>query len=963
MHSARATALVACVAAALAHAPLGAPHAHAHAALDALDVLPGFASAARLARTRLASSSSSSPSSSSAAVALAAAPLRLDSVTLLPGGRGFRALQNNIAWLRMFDVDRLLVCFRNTSGLPTNGALPYGGWEDPSWSLLRGHVTGGHFLSGVALVVNATGDAGLRSTLATVVAELARCQLANEPLFGAGYLSAFPPDQFDCIEGTGPPGCKTWSPYYTIHKVLAGLYASCSLAGVDQACDVGLGMLGYFARRIRAVIARGTLTAWWPVLANEFGGMNEVALQYFARTGDADSLFVGSAFNFPQWLGPLALRADILSGNHANQHLPIVVGAATTYELTGDARWADAAAGFLSVLRDGHTFATGGSSSQEHWGDAHRLGDEIDINNIESCTTYNVLKLSRALWSWSLDADALGFFERAKYSGMHGTQHPTLPGRVIYMLPTRGPNGQAGGSKRHQTWVGDWSDPLNAMWCCVGTAMESHSKHGDSLFFEQVGATTLLVALFDDASVAWPVPGGAAAGAVATVTQRPVFTATELTVTVTVSVAGGGGGGGGGVNFAVALRIPAWAVGASATLDGEPVAAEGAYFNISRAWGAAASNDTVVAVFPFTPVLEPLDDDRPQFANYRAVIAGPFALGALTFSDNVIVGADEASPAWVRPVSAAERAAAVSLNALAAAFPGGAANGFIMHAFNSSDVSVAAVELGGPPSTDPAPTYGAPQAGFLPSGNDVLSGVMTLAQALANCTAIVRCVAVSFAGPAPDPVAPTLIYLKSSAEGFAAAENWTTVVSSRWHSPFGGDEDGQDSTWVLEQPGLAGGASVSLRAFARPGEYLSCGAAPPARCSIAHDTAPPGSPASAAFNASASFSLHSPGLAGGAGSVSLESLAAPGAFASFFGGAPGGASPLSLQANQPGSGAFANASTFTPAPPNWLPPPVAFVAETANASAAGSRDLLLLPVADVVSEWYGVWLVVEPPAA
>jgi hypothetical protein len=400
-------------------------HAHTHD-LEPVDALPGLARVAQQARAL-----------AGGALQLAAAPLPLDAVTLLPGGRGFRAQSNTNAWLHMFDVDRLLYNFRATANLSTNGATSYGGWEEPT-SLLRGHVTGGHFLSGCALQVNSTGDAGLRATLATLVAELAKCQAANSAAYGEGYLGAYPPDQFDCLEGSGPPDCKTWSPYYTVHKILRGLFDACDLAGVEQGCDVGLGMISYFARRIRNVIARGTLTAWWPILANEFGGMNDVALLYYARTGDADALFVGSAFNYPQWLGPLALEADILSGNHANQHLPIVVGAATTYELTGDERWADATRGFLRVLRDGHTFATGGSSSQEHWGDAHKLGDEIMDNNIESCTTYNVLKLGRAAFSWSLDLDALEFNERNKFSGMHGTMHPTLPGRVIYMLPTRG---------------------------------------------------------------------------------------------------------------------------------------------------------------------------------------------------------------------------------------------------------------------------------------------------------------------------------------------------------------------------------------------------------------------------------------------------------------------------------------------------------------------------------------------
>ena len=575
-------------------------------------------------------------------------------------------------------------------------------------------------------------------------------------------------------------------------------------------------------------------------------------------------------------------------------------------------------------------------------------------NNIESCTTYNALKLGRALFTWSLDLVSLAWFERAKHSGMHGTAHPSLPGRVIYMLPTRGPNGQAGGSKRHQSWVGDWSDPHDSMWCCVGTAMESHSKHGGELFFEQAAgaAATLLVTIYDDASVSWAVPGGG--GAVAIVTQRPVYSSEALTVTVSVSVSGGGGGGG-SAGFALALRIPGWAVGASAAVNGQAVAASGAWFNVSRSW--AASGDAVVATFPFVPLLEPLDDDRAQFANYRAVTAGPFALGALTLTDNLIIGADAAAPPWVRPLTAGERASALSLGALPGAFSGGGdAGAYIGFAFDNSSVAVRAVNLGGAPTRDPSPTYAPALPGFLPSGGDVLSGVMTLAQALANCTAIVACVAVTFEGPSADPPAPTLMYLKAAATGYAAAANWSTIVSSRWRDPFGGDEDGPDTTWLLDPPlfPLVPAETVSLRALSRPGEFLACGAAAGAACAIAHDTSPPGS-SSAAFNASASFVLHVPGLTGQAGTLSLESAAAPGTFVSFFGAASPSDGALSLQALQPGA-AFANASTFARTAPNWAAPAVAFVAETRDASQAGSRDLLLVPVADIVSEWYGVWV-------
>ena len=324
-------------------------------------------------------------------------------------------------------------------------------------------------------------------------------------------------------------------------------------------------------------------------------------------------------------------------------------------------------------------------------------------------------------------------------------------------------------------------------------------------------------------------------------------------------------------------------------------------------------------------------------------------------TDNIIIGADVAAPQWVRAVTAAERASALSLGALPGAFSGGA-NGFVGHVFDGAGgVAVRNVNLGGAPTTEPNPSYAPPLTGFLPTGSDVLSGVMTLAQALGNCSALVACVAVTFAGPSADPPAPTLMYLKSSAGGFDAAANWTTITNSRWRDPFGGDEDGPDSTWLLSPPlfPLVPAETVSLRALSRPGEFLACGAAAGAACALAHDTSPPGQ-SSAAFNASASFVLHTPGLTGAADTVSLESAALPGSFVSFFGASASGA--LTLQALQPGSAAFANASTFAQVAPNYVLPPVAFVAETADASQAGSRNLLLVPVADIVSEWYGVWL-------
>jgi DUF1680 family protein len=315
-------------------------------------------------------------------------------------------------------------------------------------------------------MVNSTGDAALAKTLAYLVGELQACPAANAALFGAGYLSAYPPDQFTCLEND-MQGCHIWAPYYTVAKILRGLYDVYALVGDARAAAVAQGMMSYFAGRIRAFIARSTVSAWHPLLNAEFGGMNDVAWLFYQATGSADALYLAGAFDKACLLGPMALGEDYLAGIHANTHIPVVVGAAQGFEATGFAPFELATKGYFDAVHSGHTFVTGGASTGEWWGDAHRLGDGLDVNAVESCTSYNTLKISRALFSWSLDAGFLDSYERLKFSGMFGTMHPTAPGRILYMLPID----STGVSKAHSYY--GWSDPTDSMWCCSGSGMES----------------------------------------------------------------------------------------------------------------------------------------------------------------------------------------------------------------------------------------------------------------------------------------------------------------------------------------------------------------------------------------------------------------------------------------------------------------------------------------------------------
>ena len=246
----------------------------------------------------------------------AVGPFPLGAVTLLASA--FKDNQSrNSAYLRFVDLDRLLHTFRLNVGLPSS-AQPCGGWEAPAVEL-RGHSTG-HLLSGLALSYANTGERALRDKGEQLVTALAECQArAAAAGFGQGYLSAFPENFFDRLEaGTG-----VWAPYYTIHKIMAGLVDQHRLAGSSRALDVVLAQAAWVDRRTE----RLSSAQMQRVLETEFGGMNEVFADLHTVTGDAKWLQVAERFTHARVFDPLSRNEDRLAGLHANTQIPKAVGA------------------------------------------------------------------------------------------------------------------------------------------------------------------------------------------------------------------------------------------------------------------------------------------------------------------------------------------------------------------------------------------------------------------------------------------------------------------------------------------------------------------------------------------------------------------------------------------------------------------------------------------------------------
>jgi len=508
--------------------------------------------------------------------AIVARSFDLHQVRLLPGP--FRDdLEVNRRYLMGLDPDRLLHSFRITAGLPSS-AEPYYGWEAPD-NELRGHFVG-HYLSGCALMAAQSGDAAVKARGDLMVAELAKCQRAD------GYLSAFPSELIDRLKARR----GVWAPFYTYHKIFAGMLDSYTLSGNAQALDVAKQMGNW----TRAWVQPVDDTLMQAILRTEFGGIGESLDNLAAITGDMSWIDVSKRFDHERVLAPLAEARDELTHVHANTTIPKIIAAARRYEITGDQRSHDIADYFWREVTGKRCFATGGTSSGESWKNpVGQLAGELAPDTEESCPTYNMLKLTRHIFGWTADVKAADYYERALFNGMLGTQHPA-DGEKIYYTP------MASGYWRM------FGTPDHGFWCCHGTGVESHSKFGDSIYFHD--DTGIWVNQFIASEVNWPDKGIR----LVQETSFPVKDTTRLTVHVARPAQVG-----------LRIRMPYWlAGGATVALNGRkltPPSTPGSYFLVNHLW---RDGDYVDVTLPMNLHLHAMPDDP----TLQAVMYGPLVL-------------------------------------------------------------------------------------------------------------------------------------------------------------------------------------------------------------------------------------------------------------------------------------------------------------------------------------------------
>ncbi|MER6799801.1 glycoside hydrolase family 127 protein, partial [Amycolatopsis mediterranei] len=489
-------------------------------------------------------------------------------------------MNRQLAYFRFVDADRLLHTFRLNAGLASS-AQPCGGWESPGTEL-RGHSTG-HLLSGLAQAYANTGDTAHKTKGDYLVNALAACQAAAPGRgFHAGYLSAFPENFFDRLES----GQSVWAPYYTLHKIMAGLLDQYLLAGNQQALDVLLRKAAWTKTRTDPL----SVTQMQAALRTEFGGMPEVLTNLYQVTGDANHLATAQRFDHAQILDPLAANQDRLSGFHANTQIPKILGAIREYHATGTTRYRDIAVNFWRIVLDHHTYVIGGNSDGEYFQAPDAIASQLSDTTCEVCNTYNMLKLTRQLFFTNPAPEYMDYYELALFNQILGEQDPdSSHGFVTYYTPLR-----AGGIK---TYANDYDD----FTCDHGTGMESQTKFADSVYF--FTGETLYVNLFIASVLTWPGRG-------ITVRQDTTFPAssgTKLTI-------------GGSGHIALKLRIPKWTSGAVVKVNGvaQGSPSPGSFCTIDRTW---AAGDVVDVSVPASLTFPRANDDASVgAAKYGAIV-------------------------------------------------------------------------------------------------------------------------------------------------------------------------------------------------------------------------------------------------------------------------------------------------------------------------------------------------------
>lgn len=443
-----------------------------------------------------------------------------------------------------------------------------------------------------------------------------------------GFLSAYTEAQFIRLEEfTNYSGAGIWAPYYTLHKITRGLLDAYHLAGSTRALEIARKVGDWVHSRL-STVDRERLNRMWSLhIAGEYGGMNENMAHLAAIEKDpgrkANYLATAKCFDNRRTVFPAAVEnRDVLRGIHVNQHVPQFLGYLRVFEQnTASREYFTAAENFWHMVVPHRMFNHGSAGGQYAAGDGYPANTNAELfqprddiagalryqtrpetgsgsGGGETCSTYNLLKLTRNLFFHDPDPAYMDYYERGLLNHILGSRRDadsaTEP-LVTYFLPAH-PGATRGFG--------------NLGTCCGGTGLENHTKYQDSIYFRSADGKALYVNLYIASTLRWDG---------FTVSQETDFPR-EQKSTLTVNGRGW---------LEVKLRVPGWVrKGFAVRINGalqHVKAVPGTYLSLRRVW---KSGDRIEISMPFSLRIERAVDD-PMV---QSLFYGPLVLPALNTS-------------------------------------------------------------------------------------------------------------------------------------------------------------------------------------------------------------------------------------------------------------------------------------------------------------------------------------------
>ena len=323
------------------------------------------------------------------------------------------------------------------------------GWESTSCQL-RGHFLG-HWLSAASMLYATYKDNELLNRINQIINELEHLQELN----GGKWIGSIPESYLKRLEGTE----YIWSPQYTMHKTVMGLYHTYIYTGNEKAYKILSNLADWYVDWVEfeqencpEAIYRG-----------EHGGMLEIWASLYDTTKDEKYLKLAEAYSKEWTFEQLIKDIDCLTNTHANASIPLAHGACKMYEITNDEKYLKIALNFWkhAVTERGY-FCTGGNNAGEFWIPKQMLGNFVSDRDQEFCTTYNMVRLAQYLYKFTGKSEYADYIELNLYNGFLAQQNKTT-GTPDYFLSL------ITGSKK------EWGSKTRDFWCCHGTMVQAQT--------------------------------------------------------------------------------------------------------------------------------------------------------------------------------------------------------------------------------------------------------------------------------------------------------------------------------------------------------------------------------------------------------------------------------------------------------------------------------------------------------